>query len=113
VLAGVAVMLGSQSRSLLLGAAASPETREKLHDIVHSFPEVVDMPRMLSMQLGANSVLVTGELCVKRGMSTDEIEALIVRIDDKIGAELPEISDTFWELRSVNGEPAKESAPKS
>lgn len=113
VLAGVAVMLGTQSRSLLLGAAASVETRDKLHEIVHSFPEVVDMPRMLSMQLGANSVLVTGELCVKRGMSTDEIEGLIARIDDRIGAELPEISDTFWELRSVNGEPAKESAPKS
>jgi cation diffusion facilitator family transporter len=98
VLAGVAVMLGSQSRSLLLGAAASPETRERLREIVHSFSEVVDMPRMLSMQLGANSVLVTGELYVRRGMTTDEIEGLIVRIDEKIGEELPEVSETFWEL---------------
>jgi hypothetical protein len=53
---------------------------------------------MLSMQMGANSVLVTGELYVRRGMTTDEIEGLIVRIDEKIGEELPEVSETFWEL---------------
>jgi cation diffusion facilitator family transporter len=103
VLAGVALMLGSQSRSLLLGAAASPETREALNRVVGSFPEVLSVPRMLSMQLGSNSVLVTGELCVKRGMSTDEIEDLIVRIDDKISAEIPEVSETFWELRLADG----------
>jgi divalent metal cation (Fe/Co/Zn/Cd) transporter len=103
VLAGVALMLGAQSRSLLIGAAANPETRERLREIVHSFPEVEDMPRLLSMQLGASSVLVTGELQVKREMTTTEIEDLIHRIDAKIGVELPEIRETFWELRGPDG----------
>jgi len=98
VLGGVAVMLGSQSRSLLLGAAASPETRQRLREIVRSFPDVEDIPRLLSMQIGANNVLVTGELQVRRQMTTSEIEHLIATIDARIAEELPEVRETFWEL---------------
>ena len=66
VLAAVSVMLGVQSRSLLLGAAAHSETREKLEQAVRSFPEVEAIERLLTMQLGSHSVLVTGELRVRR-----------------------------------------------
>ncbi len=100
VLVGVSVMLGLQARNLLLGAAAGEEIREALHRTVMSFPEVDHVVRLLSMQLGTHSVLVTGELEVRRGLKTEEIEDLLTRIDAKIGATLPEVKDTFWELRS-------------
>ena len=52
VLAGVSVMLGMQARKLLLGAAASEETRIGLHRVLMTFPEVEGVMRMLTMQLG-------------------------------------------------------------
>ncbi len=104
VLAGVALVLGMQSRALLLGAAASPETRAALHSLVASFPEVIKVNRMLSMQVGPNSVLVTGELHVRQGLQTAEIEDLIARIDSRIGAEIPEVRETFWELHGTDEE---------
>jgi cation diffusion facilitator family transporter len=100
VLAAVSVMLGLQSRRLLLGAAASDEVREALRKTVISFPEVDHVVRLLTMQLGAHSILVTGEIEVRRGLSTEQIEDLLVRIDEKVSAAVPEVSDTFWELRS-------------
>lgn len=100
VLLGVSVILGVQSRKLLLGAAATKETREALGRIVCSFPEVERIVRMLSMQLGSNSVLVTGELKVRRDMTTTQIEDLLQRIDTRIAAEIPEVRETFWELNS-------------
>ncbi len=100
VLAAVSIMLGMQSRHLLLGAAASEEVRELLRNTLSSFPEVDHVVRLLSMQLGAHSILVTGEIEVRRGLTTDEIEDLLVRIDGKINAAVPDVSDTFWELRS-------------
>jgi cation diffusion facilitator family transporter len=103
VLAGVSVMLGMQSRNLLLGAAASPETRAALHRLVDSFPEVMGVKRMLSMQVGPRSVLVTGELHVRPGLTTGEIEDLIARIDAQIGEEIPEVRETFWELHGTVG----------
>ncbi len=102
VLVAVSVMLGTQARNMLLGAAANDEVREALRQVVSSFPEVDHIVRLLSMQLGTHSVLVTGELEVSRGLTTDEIEALITRIDARIAQELPEVRETFWELRNRN-----------
>jgi len=99
ILSGVSVMLGMQARGLLIGAAAGTETREALHGIVSSFPEVDHVVRLLTMQLGAHSVLVSGELELNRGLTTDQIETLVERIDARVQSELPEIVDTFWELR--------------
>jgi hypothetical protein len=64
------------------------------------FDEVERIVRLLTMQLGSHSVLVTGQLQVRRGLTTREIEALMRRIDAAIAEELPEVRETFWELRS-------------
>jgi cation diffusion facilitator family transporter len=103
VLLTVSLMLGMQARNLLLGAAANEELREELHRIVLAFPEVDHIVRMLSMQLGSRSVLVTGELELRRGLNTDEIEDLISRIDARIAEATPEVRDTFWEMRRRQG----------
>ena len=100
LLALVSLMLGLQSRQLLLGAAANPEVRELLHRTVGSFPEVAHVVRLLSMQLGSHSILVTGEIEVQRGMTAEQIEDLLVRVDAKIKEAVPDVSDTFWEPRS-------------
>lgn len=104
VLAFVAVMLGLQSRSLLLGAAASPETRIAISASVRGFPEVRDIVRLLTMQLGSHSVLVSGELAVQRHLTTEEIEDLLVRIDAQLEKDVPEVSETFWELKRGKSE---------
>ena len=100
LLTGVALMLGLQARHLLLGASASDETRRGLRSTVLGFDEVERIVRLLTMQLGSHSVLVTGQLQVRRGMTTREIEELVRRIDSAIAEELPEVHETFWELRS-------------
>jgi cation diffusion facilitator family transporter len=103
LLALVAVLLGRQSRDLLLGAAAPAETREALHKLVTSHPEVIGVKRMLSMLVGSQSILVTGELHVRPGLRTAEIEDLIARIDEQIAREIPEVTETYWELHGTEG----------
>lgn len=99
VLTAAALILGAQSRSLLLGAAASRDVREAIHETVTSFPDVTHIVRLLTMQLGTHSVLVTGEIEVRRHMETDQIEDLVTQIDARLAETVPEVSDTFWELR--------------
>jgi len=99
VLAAVALILGAQSRKLLLGAATDPETRQAIHRVVAGFPEVERVARILTMQLGAHSVLVTGEIQVRADLDVLRAEDLIARIDAKLVADVPEVSTTFWELR--------------
>ncbi len=98
VLAIVALILGMQARSLLLGAAADPETRAAIRGVVAGFAEVEAVVRLLTMQLGSRSVLVTGELQVARTMDVAGAEALVARIDAAIQDRVPTVTSTFWEL---------------
>ncbi len=99
LLTAVALTLGLQARNLLLGAAAHIDTRRAIRATVLAVPEVDAVVRLLTMQLGAHSILVTGELQVRRGLSTGEIEALLRRVDEAIQESVPDVHETFWELR--------------
>ena len=98
ILTAVAAMVGLQARSLLLGAAAHPDVRAKIREIVEEFDEVDTVVRLLTMQLGARSVLVTGELQLREDLSLGESEYVLRSIDAAIAGELPEVRSTFWEL---------------
>ena len=83
---------------LFEGASLIVATRA-IRAIVLSVSEVDAVVRLLTMQLGAHSILVTGELQVRRGLSTGEIEALLRRVDEAIRESVPDVHETFWELR--------------
>lgn len=99
LLGGVALLLGWQSRALLIGAATSAENVETITEAIREFPEIQEVPRLLTMQTGVASILVTGELRLCRDLSGVEVAALIERLDRRLDAALPEIQDTFWEVR--------------
>ncbi|MEO8541513.1 MAG: cation diffusion facilitator family transporter [bacterium] len=99
VLTVVALMLGTQARSLLIGASAGPDTLAGIDATLRSFPEVERVVRVLTMQMGSHSVLVSGELEVRPDLSLEEAEILLERIDAKLEASFPEVGDTFWEIK--------------
>lgn len=99
VLAAVALILGVQARHLLIGAAASEETLAGIDRVLGRFPEVEGVPRMLTMQIGSSSVLVTGELQIANRLTLPEAEHLIERIDQRLAADVPEVCDTYWEIK--------------
>ncbi|OAI38722.1 hypothetical protein AYO38_09150 [bacterium SCGC AG-212-C10] len=98
LLTAVAFMLGAQSRHLLLGESADDQTDAAIRAAVLGFADVRAIVRMMTIQTGVNTVVVTGELELKRELHTVEIEQLIAAIDARIGEEVPEVSTTFWEL---------------
>lgn len=101
VLIGVAIMLGRQTRDLLLGSAAAPRTRAAIRGAIGEFPEVEATVALLTMQLGLDSVLVTGELNIRDDLSTDEIEGLLRRVTERIRAAAPEVKNVYLEPHPV------------
>ncbi|MBK9610759.1 cation diffusion facilitator family transporter [Candidatus Amarobacter glycogenicus] len=99
VLTIVAFLLGLQARNLLIGASAGKEVRDAIDDCLRGFPEVERVVRLLTMQLGAHAVLVNGELQLRRNITLDEAEDLLRRLDAQLAEGVPEVVDTFWELR--------------
>ncbi len=101
VLIGVAIMLGRETRDLLLGSAAAPRTREAIRGAIGEFPEVESVVDLLSMQLGLDSVLVTAELNIRSDLSTVEIEGLLQRLTERIRAAAPEVKNVYLEPHPV------------
>lgn len=99
LLAIVALMLGMQSRRLLLGAATDDETLEAIRATVLAVPGVERIVRLLTMQMGPHSVLVTGELQVRADAGVFGAEDVILRIDRALQERVPAVGETFWELR--------------
>ncbi len=99
VLAAVALILGLQARRLLIGASASGETRDGIDATLAAFPEVRRAIRVLTMQMGPRSVLVSGELEIAQSLSLVEAEDLIQRIDRQLEHDVPEVCETFWEIK--------------
>lgn len=90
-------MLGKETRNLLLGAAAPWRTREAIRTAILDVPEVCAIVRLLTMRLGLDSVLLTGEINVADDLSTDEIERLLQHITRRIQDAAPEIKDVYLE----------------
>jgi cation diffusion facilitator family transporter len=107
VLSVVAFQLGADSRTLLIGAAAPPEDRQRVHETIAAFEEVNEILRLLTMHLGPNAVLVNAEIHVVDGLDTDQIEELIEQITNAIRDEVPEANQVFIELR-----PPKQPEPE-
>src|SRR4029078_2775945 len=102
VLTFVAFLLGLQSRNLLLGAAAGKDTIAGINETLASFPDVTRAVRVLTMQMGPHDVLVSGDLEVRANLSLEEAEILLERIDAELERRVPEIGDTFWEIKRAS-----------
>lgn len=97
VLVVVAIMLGRETRDLLLGSAAPPRVRTAIRDAVEEFPEVERVNQILTMQLGMDSILVTGELRIEDRLTTDDLEHLLQRITTRIREVAPQVRNIYLE----------------
>lgn len=101
LLIAVAIMLGKETRTLLLGSAAAPRTRDAIRAAITEFPEVEEIVTLLTMQLGLNSVLVTGEINIVDNLTTDEIEHLLRRMTTRMREAAPEVKNVYLEPHPV------------
>ncbi len=104
VLMAVAIMLGRETRALLLGASAEPRVDAAIRAELERHPEIEGIIELLTMQLGYNSVLVTGRVNVKDDLSASEVEAMLTRLDDSIKKAVPSVRNIYLEPRAGGSE---------
>jgi cation diffusion facilitator family transporter len=101
LLGGVAMILAYESRSLLLGEAASPETQHKIIEVVSRVPAVVKVLDLLTMHMGPDDILVNMELNLEDGLNTDQVEATIDRVEEEIKKAVPQAKRIFVECETL------------
>lgn len=93
----VALVLGYESRSLLLGEAVNPETRRRILRAVRKHRQVNQIVELQTMHLGPDSVLIGLELDLDDDMDTDEIEVLVLDLESSIRELIPSATHIFIE----------------
>ena len=91
LLAGVALVLVSQSRSLLVGARASGDVLRAVTEAAEADPNIQFTDCPMSMQLGPNEVLLGVRATFAPHLSRAEIGASIRGLEDRIRAARPEV----------------------
>ena len=97
----VAIILVAETKGLLLGESASPEIRESIKTIVQSDGAVSAMETPITFHIGPTDIMLALNIEFKDELSSDEIEAAIRRIEQKIRESHSEIKRIFLEAASV------------
>ena len=105
ILAGTAVWLAWETKSLLIGEAAQPELVQAIRDKADELPEVVAVNEVLTLHMGPEYVLVNMSVDFADEASPSQLEAAIAALDARIRAEHPRVKRVF-----VEAEASKEAA---
>jgi cation diffusion facilitator family transporter len=104
LLAGVAVALIWESRSLLIGEGIRPETARAIRGIALAQPKVRDVGRVLSMYVGPDDVLVTMDLDFDDGTAAADAGAAIAAIERQVRERYPMIKRLFIEAGAAQAQ---------
>lgn len=105
----IGIMLARDTRSLLIGEAATPEIRKRTIEIILGTPGVEGVTQMLTMHLGPDTVLVALKVRFSDGMSVHESEHVVDELEERVRAEFPQMKQIFVEADSDYDEEADES----
>lgn len=110
ILCVVATLLLREARDLLLGEGVEPAVRDLIHQVAAEDPAVESVGRVLTMHLGADSVLLNLDLQFDRALSAEEVERAVDRIERRIRVAHPPVQYVFLEAEALT---ARRRAPLS
>jgi cation diffusion facilitator family transporter len=101
LLSGVAVLLITESRGLLIGEGIRPETARAIRKLALSQPGVSGAGRILSMYIGPDEVLVTMDLDFAPGVSAADAAATTTALQSQVRTAYPTIKRLFIEVAAM------------
>jgi cation diffusion facilitator family transporter len=101
LLAGVALLLGQESKGLLIGERADPQLAGAIMRIAAGMPGICKANSIATVQLAPANVVATLSLDFFDYMRAPDIERAVIELEDKIKREHPEVSALFVKPQSV------------
>jgi cation diffusion facilitator family transporter len=101
ILACAAVLLAIETKSLLVGEAASPALVEDIIGIAGRAPFVEAVNEARTLHFGPDDVLVNLSVDARDATPAGEVERGIARLEDEIKQRHPEVSRVFIEIQAA------------
>ncbi len=101
LLIGAAVMLARETGGLLVGESIDRDQLAALKALFLREPALDSVASLRTMQLGPEDVLLAASVQFRRGMSIDEVEQAIGRIEVAVAADHPEIRHLYFDASAL------------
>jgi cation diffusion facilitator family transporter len=98
----VALFLGRESKSLLIGEAVDKQTLDGIREIAEAEPDVERAVKILTIYIGPDDVAATLELRFKHNISGAELRRAVRRIERSIREKYPRINRVYYEAESLS-----------
>ncbi|MDO7884518.1 cation diffusion facilitator family transporter [Hymenobacter cheonanensis] len=103
LLMGVAVLLVSRTRALLVGEGVSDETLAELQTLARQIPGVTTVRPPLTMYLAPDDVMLALDVDFDDHLTATQVEEAVVAVQNRIRAGHPEFKRIFIEAKSLAG----------
>ena len=101
ILCGVAVLLAAESKGLLIGEGAKPETVANIRKITNEDPAVDKVIKVLTLHFGPQEILLNLEIKFVDNLSTEQLAIAVERLESAIISHHSEIKNIFIEAKSI------------
>lgn len=102
ILAGVAVFLAWETRSLLVGETIEPEIRRAIRRVCDEQEGVEELVRLLGVHLGPDEVLLTLGVRFRRDLGAEEVAKTVERIEARIRRTDARVNRVFVEPETAS-----------
>lgn len=102
LLASVAMLLAYESKGLLVGEGADPETLENIKELACAEPGVKRVINPLTMHFGPRTILLTVDIEFDKQLSAAEVERAVDNLEKTIRQHYPDIKHIYIEAGAVS-----------
>jgi len=102
ILGATAIWLAYETKGLLIGESADPETVSKLKEIAVAHHEVQTVNEILTMHFGPDDILVNISVDFANDILAGRVEAVIAEITREFREQFPAVKRVFIEVEQKN-----------
>ncbi|MEL6580162.1 MAG: cation diffusion facilitator family transporter [Cyanobacteria bacterium J06621_12] len=102
ILCGVALLLASESKGLLIGEGAKPEVVTNIRKITNNDPAVEKVIKVLTLHFGPQEILLNLEIKFVDELETEKLAIAVERLESSIRSQHSEIQNIFIEAKSIS-----------
>ena len=100
ILAGTAILLASETKSLLIGESANKEVVQGIREIAGSYKEIKQVNEVLTMHMGPDFILVNISVDFVDPIFATAVEVTVAGLDGAIKQAYPHVKRIFIEIET-------------
>ena len=109
LLCTVALLLGYETKSLIIGESLEKEKLDDIRQIIKAEPNIKEVLEMRTIYTAPTNVFLGLELEFSGNITNDELLRTLYRLERAVRKKYPEITKVFYEAASLSGDELSES----